>query len=206
MKIYVDVDTQHDFCDPEGALFVRNAPAIMDNVKMLVTAAVRRGAPLFGSVDSHDFTAWEFRENGGPFPPHCVKGTRGWLKMSGTLPEKAVFVPNVAGFDPDAVPEGASSILFEKEVYSMFANPSAEAVIDAVLAKRGLARAGVEAIVFGVATDYCVREAALGLVKRGFRVAVVTDAVAAVDEAGGRDALLEMQAAGCRLITAEEAR
>jgi len=203
-RIYVDVDTQHDFCDPQGALFVRGAPAIMERVKMLVGAAVRRGDLLFGSVDSHDFTAWEFQANGGPFPPHCVKGTTGWLKMSGTLHEKTVFVPNVPDFDPSKLPD-ASAILFEKEVYSMFANPSAEKVIDAVLAKRGLGR-DVEAIVFGVATDYCVKAAAVGLRQRGFRVAVVTDAIAAVDPKTGAEALAEMQAAGCRLITTEEAR
>jgi len=205
-KIYVDVDTQYDFCDPQGALFVRGAPAIMDNVKILVGGAVRRGELLFGSVDSHHFDAWEFAANGGPFPPHCVKGTHGWLKMSGTLPEKAVFVPNVAGFDANRLPEGAHSILFEKEVYSMFANPSAESVIDAVLAKRGLGKKDVEMIVFGVATDYCVKEAALGLVQRGYAVSVVTDAVAAVEPAGGERALEEMRAAGCRLITTESVR
>jgi nicotinamidase/pyrazinamidase len=203
-RIYVDVDTQYDFCDPRGALFVRGAPAIMDRVKMLVSGAVRRGDLLFASVDSHDFTAWEFAANGGPFPPHCVKGTAGWLKMSGTLPEKSVFVPNVPDFDPGGLPD-ASAILFEKEVYSMFANPSAEKVIDAVLAKRGLDR-NVEAIVFGVATDYCVKAAALGLRERGFAVSVVIDAIAAVDPETGEQALADMKAAGCRLITTEEAR
>jgi nicotinamidase/pyrazinamidase len=203
-KIWVDVDTQHDFCDPKGALFVKDAPAIMDRVKMLIASAVRRGEPLFGSVDSHDFTGWEFQDNGGPFPPHCVKGTAGWLKMQGTLPEKTVFVPNVLGLDAEAVPEGAASVLFEKEVYSMFANPSAERVIDGLLARRGLSRRDVEAIVFGVATDYCVKAAALGLRERGFDVAVVSDAVAAVDPEGGTRALEEMRAAGCRLITTGE--
>ncbi len=205
-RIYVDVDTQHDFCDPRGALFVSGSLAIMDNVKMLVKTAVERGDLLFGSVDSHHFTAWEFSANGGPFPPHCVKGTAGWLKMQGTLPERAVFVPNIAGLDASAVPEGAHAILFEKEVYSMFANPSAEHVIDGVLARHGLGRDQVEAIVFGVATDYCVKAAVLGLLERGFAVRVVTDAIAAVDEEGGRKALEEMTAAGCRPITTEELR
>ncbi len=126
--------------------------------------------------------------------------------MPGTLPERAVFVPNVAGLDPSVVPEGATSVLFEKEVYSMFANPSAEPLIDALLERRGLRRESVEATVFGVATDYCVEAAALGLIERGFAVAVVTDAIAAVEREGGRKALAKMAAAGCRLITTESLR
>ena len=161
IPLFVDVDTQRDFCDPSGALFVPGAPAILDAVRALVGRAVATGHLLVGSVDTHDFTAWEFAANGGPFPPHCVKGTPGWLKMQGTLPERAVFVPDVAGRSEAApIPEGAQAVLFEKEVYSLFANPAAEPTLDALLARRGLGRGDVEAVVFGVATDYCVQAAA----------------------------------------------
>lgn len=193
-RMYVDVDTQIDFCDPKGALFVRGAPAIMDNVRALIGAAVKSGSLLVGSVDSHDFTAWEFAKNGGPFPPHCMKGTAGWLKVEGTLAENAVFVPNTSsGFETK---KGASQVLFEKEVYSLFVNPQAESVVDVLLAERGLKRGDVTAIVFGVATDYCVKAAALGLKERGFEVVVASDAIAAVSEEGGRAAIDEMRAAG----------
>lgn len=201
-RIYVDVDTQHDFCAEGGALFVAGAPAVMPTVRALVAQAVARGDLLVGSVDTHDFTAWEFEANGGPFPPHCVKGTPGWLKMEGTLPERTVFIPNVPGrTEAVEVPEGAQAVLFEKEVYSLFANPAAEPTLAALLARRGLDKADVELVVFGVATDYCVKAAALGLRERGYAVVVVTDAVAAVDEGGGQAALHAMAEAGCRLVT-----
>ena len=54
---------------------------------------------------------------------------------------------------------------------------------------------------FGVATDYCVKAAALGLAERGYRVAVLTDAIAAVADETGQAALRKMEAAGCRLTT-----
>ncbi len=82
----------------------------------------------------------------------------------------------------------------------MFANPEAEPLIDALLAKRKLARIDVEAVVFGVATDFCVKAAALGLRQRGFDVAVVTDAIAAITPEGEAAALAEMTHAGCKLI------
>ena len=215
-RVFVDVDTQHDFCAPGGALFVSGAPEAMTPCARLVRAAVATGAPLVGSVDSHAHDAWEFATNPhlGPkgekpnFPPHCVKGTPGWLKLPETLPERFYFVPVV----PDAgavgrIPAGTQAIYFEKEVYSLFANPNAAAVLDAV------APAGpVEFVVFGVATDYCVRAAALGLVewirerpaRAGSRVLVAEDAVAAVVPTGGAAACDAMREAGVALLPTEK--
>lgn len=202
-RLYVDVDTQHDFCAPDGALFVAGALAALEPVRALVRRALNDpNGLLVGSVDTHDFTAWEFEANGGPFPPHCVKGTAGWLKMPGTLPERAAFVPNLPEGAPAwSVPEGATSVLFEKEVYSLFANPVAESTLDALLAARGRTRSDVEAVVFGVATDYCVKAAAVGLRARGYAVRVVTDAIAAVAPETGRAALEAMAEAGAELVT-----
>lgn len=200
-RFYVDVDTQWDFCDPQGALVVPGAMAALEGCRALVRRAVERGDLLVGSVDTHDFTAWEYQANGGPFPVHCRKGTRGWLKMDGTLPERAVFVPNLGvGERPWSVPEGATAVLFEKEVYSLFANPQAEVVLDHLLARRGLSRGEVTAVVFGVATDYCVKAAALGLRERGFDVEVVEDAIAGVAPDSTEAALSQMIQAGCRLV------
>jgi nicotinamidase/pyrazinamidase len=65
-----------------------------------------------------------------------------------------------------------------------------------------LREAGVEAVaVIGLATDYCVKATALDAVRLGFRTAVLTDAVAAVDlEPGdGSRALEELRTAGVEL-------
>ena len=59
-------------------------------------------------------------------------------------------------------------------------------------------------VVYGVATDYCVRAAALGLVdwarerpqRAGSRVVVASDAIAAVAAEGGAAAVDEMKRAG----------
>ncbi|MFO0625556.1 MAG: cysteine hydrolase family protein [Polyangiales bacterium] len=215
-RAYIDVDTQVDFCAPEGALFVRGAPAAMPNCTRLVRAAVAAGAPLLGSVDSHAHDAWEFLTNRrvGPngedprFPPHCVKGTPGWLKLPETLPARFFFVPVVPDAEAAArVPDDTQGVYFEKEVYSLFANPNAAAVLEA-----RLPAGPVEFVVFGVATDYCVRAAALGLLgwiaeragRAGSRVCVAVDAVAAVTEAGGASALGAMRDAGVRLASTTE--
>ncbi len=213
-KIYVDVDTQFDFCDPAGALFVSGAPACVPVWRALVAHAIARGEWIVGSVDSHTHEAWEFATNTnvGPkgekpnFPPHCVKGRPGWLKLAETLPERFAFVA-VDAREPH-VPARSQAVYFEKEVYSLFANPNAAHLLDAWVRDEP-----VEFVVFGVATDYCVSAAALGLAawarQRGGAIAnsvvtMVTDGVAGIAAATIERATREMQDAGVRFATSAE--
>jgi nicotinamidase/pyrazinamidase len=205
-NVLIDVDTQHDFCDPSGALYVAGADKLAPAFRTLVARAVETGTPIVGSVDSHAFDAWEFAgaEHKGPngeqpnFPAHCVKGTAGWLKVPGTLPVHARFIPNVP-VDLGATLGKERAWMLEKEVYSLFANPNAREMLERI--------GGERYIVFGVATDYCVRAAVLGL--REFapnaEVLLVTDAIAAVDPKGGDRAVAECVARGARLATVAEA-
>jgi nicotinamidase/pyrazinamidase len=207
--VLIDVDTQHDFCDPAGALYVRGAEKLAPAFRALVARALETKAPIVGSVDSHAFDAWEFAgaEARGPngeqpnFPPHCVKGTPGWLKVPGTLPVQSRFIPNVVVGERElhAMIDTPRALMLEKEVYSLFANPNAEAVLGHLAATRY--------VVFGVATDYCVRAAVLGLRKYAphAETFLVTDAIAAVDAAGGTRAIEECAQAGARLVTVSDA-
>ena len=213
-RVFVDVDVQNDFCEPSGSLYVKGSPN--DTYRALTRFAASHGIPILGSVDSHAWDAWEFAssEARGPsgekpdFPDHCVKGTPGWLKLRGTLPPRFRFIPNV----PDApiasivdeVARGEThGVYFEKEVYSLFANPLAERFVADLVA--GIAAAGApEFLVYGVATDYCVKAAALGLAQRGYRTTLLADAVAGITPEGTRAALDALAAAGVRLSTAAE--
>jgi nicotinamidase-related amidase len=55
-----------------------------------------------------------------------------------------------------------------------------------------------------VVTEYCVRCAALGLLRLGKPVEVVTDAIQTLKEEDGRRALEEIVAAGGRLTTTDD--
>lgn len=217
--ILIDVDTQYDFCHPQGALFVKGADRLHEPFQQLTARGVAVGAPIVGSVDSHAFDAWEFAgaPEPGPngerpnFPPHCVKGTEGWLKVPGTLAPRFRFVPNVPLGDELLGPlisrHQPQQILLEKEVYSLFANPNAGRLLDQV-------RQGDDTLrffVYGVALDYCVRAAALGLVdylrERSLsgEVLLCVDATASVVQEGGERALGECQARGVKAISTREA-
>lgn len=215
-QIFVDVDVQNDFCDATGALYVAGAPN--DAFRSLTGYAARAGIPILGSVDSHAWDAWEFASSGrlGPsgerpeFPDHCVKGTPGWLKVEGTLPHRFRFVPNVPDLPGpsldgliDEVTSGATqAVYFEKEVYSLFANPLAAPFIARLVAQL-VERTGERPtfFVYGVATDYCVKAAALGLTARGYRTALLTDAIAGITPEGTQAALDAMAEAGVEFAT-----
>jgi len=97
-RILIDVDTQFDFMDPEGSLYVPAPHGAAKAIKNLLMSASVDGIgetydAIIGSVDSHAYDAWEFAENGGPFPPHCAKGTRGWLRSFPDFPAKQRFIP-----------------------------------------------------------------------------------------------------------------
>ncbi|MDI1435231.1 cysteine hydrolase family protein [Polyangium sorediatum] len=210
--IFVDVDVQRDFCEPSGSLYVKGSPT--DAMRRLVAYAVAHHIPILGSVDSHAWDAWEFASTSatGPngekpnFPEHCVKGTPGWLKVDGTLPPRFRFVPNVASAPiapiVDEVVRGETQgVYFEKEVYSLFVNPLADPFVKALAERYG---EPLSFVVFGVATDYCVRAAALGLAERGYTTTLVTDASAGITEEGVAKALQEMRAAGVKLATSSQ--
>ena len=59
-------------------------------------------------------------------------------------------------------------------------------------------------IVGGLATDYCVRASVLDARRAGFRVTLVTDAVAGIASKSAARAVEEMRQAGARLLPSAE--
>lgn len=222
--VRIDVDTQVGFCNPEGHLYVEADETVLANVRELVAHAVETRLPLVGCVDSHSYDAWEFKENGGPFPPHCVKGTADWLKITGTLPAKFRFVPmsdghlaigeNAEGggarkYDAKTFSEEVRAgvgTYFEKEVYSAFFNPNCKPMLAQLVRDLGGAE-NVRFQVFGYCTGgYCVDAFAEGLADAGYYTEVVLDATAAIGAAEGLAKSKEALAAkGCKIISTKEA-
>lgn len=188
---FFDVDTQRDFLAPTGRLYVRGARLLGPRIRSLVACAAERGFRLFSSVDAHPADDPEF----SMFPPHCLAGAPGQQKVRGTLLADAVTVGARPALRKRQIAEALEhrQVVFEKQSFDVFDNPNAERVVAASGAGRF--------VVFGVATDYCVRSAALGLRRRGYGVAVVEDAIRGVARDTTAAALAEMRAAGVRFRT-----
>lgn len=189
-----EVDAQADFLLPGGKLYVPGAEKRIPNMRRLVESARGGRAILISSADQHSSNDPEFQR----FPPHCVRGTSG----AEILPElqAADFVP-VANTHPadisTTIPEG-KQIVIEKQTLDVFDNPATEKLL-AQLPR------DAEFIVFGVVTEFCVRLAAKGLLDRGRRVAIVTDAIETLDPKEGRKTLDELASRGAKLIATNDA-
>lgn len=188
-KAFFDIDTQIDFLFPAGALYAPGAERVIEPVARLNRFAADSGIPLVSSMCAHPENAEEFKV----WPPHCVVGTFGQQKPAATLMEKRVVIPNAV---TELNIEGAQQIVVEKNDLDLFSNPNVMALLDKIGAD--------EFYVYGAFTEYCVNCAASGLLKRGRKVFLVSDAIAAVDEAKGRETTERLLASGAALVTVEK--
>ena len=170
------VDIQRDFL-PGGALAVRDGDRVVPPALCLLNLFAGRSLPVFASRDWHPAAHCSFREQGGPWPAHCVAGT------SGAAFAERLRLPAGAGIVSKAT-------RVESDAYSAFEGTD--------LGKR-LGAAGVKRLfVAGLATDYCVLHSVVDAVALGLSVVVLRDAIAAVDvrEGDGARALQRMQELG----------
>jgi len=191
MTVFFDVDIQLDFLYPAGALYVPGAEQIVPRIAALNRHAAERGIPLISTMDAHAENDPEFRD----WPPHCVTGTAGQQKPAATLLEKRTVLSSA----PCEVKiESAQQILLEKQSLDSFANPNLLRLLDHFAAEH--------CVVYGVVTEICVRIAALGLLKSGRSVDIVTDAVRGLDTAKCGQFFQELADAGGRLVTSDQVR
>ena len=187
--IFFDVDTQLDFLYPAGALYVPGAESIVPRVAALNRYAAEHRIPVISTVDAHAENDPEFRD----WPPHCVAGTAGQAKPAATLLETRTSIRSTPEkFDVQA----ARQILLEKQSVDCFTNANLPALLDVLGAER--------CVVYGVVTEICVKNAALGLLKAGRKVTLVTDAVRSLDDAKCARFLEEFAAAGGLLTTVQQ--
>jgi nicotinamidase-related amidase len=73
----VIVDLQNDFVPPQGSFAVAEGDQIITPTCHLMNAFLASGATVYVSRDYHPSNHCSFEAHGGPFPPHCVQGTKG---------------------------------------------------------------------------------------------------------------------------------
>jgi len=186
--ILVDEDTQIDFMLPAGALYVPGAERLIPALERVFRWVRERGIPVLSSVDAHAENDPEFRD----WPAHCVQGTHGQHKLPCTLLADRRVTPNRPFVEVTRAPQA----IVEKQTLDIFSNLAWERLLALYPDE--------ECAVMGVATDYCVRHAVEGLLDRGRRVAIVTDAICGIDRAASEQVLDRAVARGARLTTSLE--
>jgi len=187
--IFFDIDTQNDFMLPEGKLYVKGAETIIPKLQMLFNFARVNNIPIISSVDAHKEDDKEFKQ----FPPHCVKGTKGQEKIGATTLTSTITIPNKK-IDVDI--KKRTQIVIEKETFDVFSNPNTLNILKKLKPKR--------VVVFGVATDYCVKAVVLSLLKKKYEVIVVEDAIKAVSPETEKVAIEQMMKSGAKFVKTKE--
>lgn len=183
------VDVQNDFC-PGGALQITDGDRVVEPINRAARLFAAAGLPVLASRDWHPPDTRHFRIFGGVWPVHCVQGTSGAaFHPALRLPEGTVVLSK--GINP------------ELDGYSAFEGVTVDGRMLAELLRERQVR---KLYISGLATDYCVLCTAREALRSGFKVTVLTDAVAGVDIVPGASAgaIEEMKNAGAHLATVEE--
>lgn len=187
--VFVDIDTQRDFLDPTGPLYIPGSASILPKLARLTNFARARQIPILATCCAHREGDPEFQR----FPPHCLVGTTGQLR----IPETQVSETQKLEPGGDFVGKPPPHVTVEKQELDFFSNPEAGRLID------WYNQDHPTFVVYGVATDYCVKAAVEGLRRRGCRNALVVDAVRAIDNTAETELLTDFASQGTLLTLTE---
>lgn len=175
------VDVQNDFL-PGGSLAVPRGDEVVPVLNRYLRAFA--ALPVYATRDWHPARHCSFREQGGPWPPHCIADTRGaQFAAALQLPPAVVIIFKATSTEQDA--------------YSGFQGTDLDDRLRAANIHR--------LFIGGLATDYCVLNTVRDALRFGYEVLLLGDAIRAVDvrPGDGQRAEQEMLSLGAQRITVE---
>jgi len=177
----VIVDIQNDFL-PGGSLAVAGGDQVIPVINAYIAKFQQRGLPIVATRDWHSPDHSSFIQQGGPWPEHCVAGSKGAeFAPALLLPETAQIFS--AGYDKASAG------------YSGFEDTDLHSHLN---------QAGIKRLfIGGIATDYCVLHTVLDALQYRYRVFLLQDAIRAVNvnPEDGQNAVQKMLANGAELLT-----
>lgn len=184
--VFWDVDTQRDFMikfnldGTKRPLYVSGSEKIKPILKKLTDYAIDNRITRCYTLDTHNANDWkgeQLAEEMQTFPPHVIIGTEGFRKIDET--------------------NRRSNCVIRKSTYDVF---NEQEKMRAVIKKfKEMEKTTI--VVYGVATDYCVKSAVLGFLFRGFKVIVIKDAIAGVRADKTKQAITQMTKKGAIFMT-----
>jgi nicotinamidase/pyrazinamidase len=180
-RALIVVDVQRDFCEG-GALAAADTLSLLEPLQKFIAAARAAGVKIVFTQDWHPANHSSFASNGGPWPVHCVAGSRG-----------AELMPPLAERAGDLVIRKGQAV--DGAGYSGFESTGLREQLRALSLEK--------VAVCGVATEYCVGATARDAVQAGLQVAVLTDLIRPVDPAATEPTLRELAALGIAAVTSK---
>lgn len=174
--LFWNVDTQKDFVNPNGKLYVQDAEKLRPKWGKLTQLAKDNSIRVVNSADYHFYNSAELDSSPdfiNTFPEHCMAGTKGADFVKETRPEDPViFDWNKEYLIPPEFlnREKYRNFIIRKDIFDVFAgNPWTDKIIKLIKPKI--------VFVYGVTTNVCVNFAVKGLIQRIEKVYVIQDAI-----------------------------
>lgn len=179
-KALLIVDVQNDFC-PGGALAVKDGDKVIEPLNRMTAYALKNDWEIFVSRDWHPADTKHFEK----WPVHCVQNTHGAMLRQDLKLHGRMYI----------VTKGTSK---NDDGYSPFEGTIYGRPLDEYLREFKIK----DLYIGGLATDYCVKAAALDAVRNGYKTYLLLDACRAVNlnPDDGQKAIQEMSNAGVILI------
>lgn len=200
--VFLDIDTQNDFILKNGRLSIKGAESIKPNLAMLSKYSAEKKVLWLATVDSHVpedaeiSSAPDFKTT---FPIHCMENSWGQERIPETFHKNPLILSMQSQFLEKSWPvfeANYDSIFFKKNNIDVFSNRNFDRLLSLIKPK--------VFVVFGVATDFCVRLAVEGLLVRNLKVVLVKDAVYAIDQNVARNLFHNWEHRGVKFMTTEK--
>jgi nicotinamidase/pyrazinamidase len=174
--LFWNVDTQNDFVEPWGKLYVKGAEKLKPKWAEITKVARMMKIRVVNSADYHYVNSAEINEKPdhiSTFPLHCLAGTKGAEFIPETKPENPLVFNWDTTYDMMPlkvdVPQFRNFVIL-KDAFDVFAgNPVTVPLLEALNPEM--------VVVYGVTTNVCVYHAVKGLAQRVKQVYVLSDAI-----------------------------
>lgn len=183
IKSMIIIDCQFDFV--YGSLACQRAEDAVRRIIRFINS--NEVEPLY-SMDWHSPENKSFIVNGGTWPVHCVQDEEGSM-LHGDF-DRAVALPWQRPNSGNVFKKGTDDQLEEYSAY--YAKREDGKAIKDLITK--------SVVVAGIATEFCVKETVLELLKNGHEVELIKDGLGYVDDENHHKTLEELKELGVVLI------
>ena len=173
--LFWNVDTQFDFMNKKGKLYVPNSEKILPLLERITSFAKEANIQVVNTADYHFPDTKELSNTPdykSTFPPHCMANTKGAAYVNETLPEEPTVIKWDTLYSNEEIRDLSSSrnLIILKDVFNVFeGNPNTLKLVKTLTPNK--------VFVYGVTTNVCVDCAVCGLVNQNIQVFVIEDAI-----------------------------
>jgi len=146
--IFWNVDTQYDFVEPEGKLYVAGAEMLKPTWQKLTNLAKSKNIRVINTADYHLENSAELSKKADyitTFPEHCMAGTKGAEYVKETKPEDAIVFDWKKEYDISSLLlnfNAYRNIVIQKDAFDVFAGKPESNVMSAVAQRAGGGQTG----------------------------------------------------------------